>query len=136
MLFADVPFVAQIVFAVVLGLALGSFTTCVVYRVPRGLSVWRNKNGEGAYRSFCPHCKTPLTAWDLIPVFSWLFLRGRCRYCGHAIGVSYVLIEAVTTGLVCGIVLAWGLTPLTLFLCALIPMCAGVWSFFVLKPRL
>lgn len=73
------------------GLALGSFTTCVMYRVPRGLSLWQQK--DGSYRSFCPSCKTELQPVDLIPVLSWAWQRGKCRHCGAKIGLFYPMVE-------------------------------------------
>lgn len=47
-------------------------------------------------RSHCPHCRTSLTWYDLIPLLSWLWLRGRCRYCHEAISYLYPLIELLT----------------------------------------
>jgi prepilin signal peptidase PulO-like enzyme (type II secretory pathway) len=75
---------------VLLGLILGSFATMLAYRVPRGLSIVFP-------RSHCPACKTTLGPRDLVPVFSWLFLRGRCRHCGAPIGARYVIAEIATT---------------------------------------
>ena len=79
------------VFAIA-GLLIGSFLTVVVDRVPRGASVVRPG-------SACGSCHHELTPIELVPVFSWLFLRGRCRQCGAAIGTECVLIEIVTAGL-------------------------------------
>jgi prepilin signal peptidase PulO-like enzyme (type II secretory pathway) len=61
------------------GLVLGSFVNAVVSRLPHldGSVLWG--------RSRCPRCHTELAAWDLVPVLSWLLLRGRCRYCGARI---------------------------------------------------
>ncbi|MEX2014469.1 MAG: prepilin peptidase, partial [Candidatus Saccharimonadales bacterium] len=50
-------------------------------------------------RSICPHCKHILQAKDLIPVLSWVLLRGKCRYCKRPISVQYPLIEASTAAL-------------------------------------
>ncbi|MCB1538670.1 MAG: prepilin peptidase [Alphaproteobacteria bacterium] len=69
-----------------LGLCLGSFATALVYRLPRGLN-WTTE------RSRCPSCGHALGVPDLVPVFSWLFLRGRCRHCGTRIPARYPLIE-------------------------------------------
>lgn len=69
-----------------LGAALFSFMNVVAWRLPRG------KNPLTG-RSFCPQCGAALTAGDLVPVFSWLFLRGRCRHCRAPIPVRYLLVE-------------------------------------------
>jgi leader peptidase (prepilin peptidase)/N-methyltransferase len=71
------------------GPALGSFITMLSYRLPRRLSIV-------APPSHCPSCSTPLKPRDLVPVFSWLFAGGKCRYCGVSIGARYVLIELAT----------------------------------------
>lgn len=76
-----------------IGLAIGSFTTCVIYRVPRGLSIWRNADNTQQHRSFCPICRHPLGLRDLVPVFSWVLQRGRCRYCHASIGFLYPMVE-------------------------------------------
>ena len=68
------------------GLATGSFVSVVAHRVPRGESVV-------APRSRCPGCGTPIAAYDNVPVFSWLLLRGRARCCDAPISVHYPLAE-------------------------------------------
>jgi leader peptidase (prepilin peptidase) / N-methyltransferase len=68
------------------GLVMGSAVTAIVHRVPRHRS-WV----EG--RSGCPHCQTELGTLDLVPVFSFLFARGRCRHCGEPIAFRYPLTE-------------------------------------------
>jgi leader peptidase (prepilin peptidase)/N-methyltransferase len=70
----------------VMGLLVGSFLTVVVDRVPRGASIV-------APPSACGACGHRLTALDLVPVFSWLALRGRCRHCGVRIGIEPIIIE-------------------------------------------
>lgn len=74
----------------VLGLIFGSFATATAYRVPR--------EGESIAtgRSKCPNCGHPIAAFDNIPVFSWLLLRGRCRHCGDSISAGYPLTELAT----------------------------------------
>jgi leader peptidase (prepilin peptidase) / N-methyltransferase len=74
------------VFAFLGGLLLGSFTTVVAHRVPRGESIV-------GPRSRCPACGAQIAAYDNIPVFSWLLLRGRARCCGTRISVRYPLTE-------------------------------------------
>src|SRR5262245_48137335 len=75
------------------GLALGSFMTVVVSRVPAGESVVRP-------RSRCPRCGTEIANRDNVPVLGWLLLRGRCRSCGERISALYPLLELTTAVLV------------------------------------
>jgi leader peptidase (prepilin peptidase)/N-methyltransferase len=69
-----------------LGLCVGSFLNVVIWRVPRKESVVRP-------RSHCPACDTVVGSTDLVPVFSWLRLRGRCRACQEPIPMRYPLVE-------------------------------------------
>lgn len=105
------------------GLSLGSFTTCVVYRLPRGLSLWRQKNGS--YRSFCPSCHAELHTRDLVPVFSWLYQRGRCRYCKTPIPTRYLLIELSVLAMVLALFAGLGLSFCFAGITLLIPVIAG-----------
>ncbi len=68
------------------GLIAGSFVTVVAHRVPRGESIV-------GPRSRCPGCGTQIAAYDNVPVFSWLLLRGRGRCCGETISARYPLAE-------------------------------------------
>lgn len=68
------------------GLIVGSFVTAVAHRVPRGLSIV-------GPRSQCPSCGAQIAAYDNVPVFSWLLLRGRGRCCGSRIAPLYPLTE-------------------------------------------
>jgi leader peptidase (prepilin peptidase) / N-methyltransferase len=77
------------------GLAIGSFMTVVIDRVPKGESVV-------APRSRCPGCGGAIAPRDNIPVISWILLRGRCRACGEPISVEYPLTELATTVLIVG----------------------------------
>ncbi len=76
--------------AFVYGLAIGSFLNVVIWRLPRNGSV-----AEPTW-SFCPRCEHRLGAWDLVPVFSFLALRARCRYCRAPISWRYPGIELLT----------------------------------------
>lgn len=80
------------------GLLLGSFLTVVVDRVPRGASIV-------APGSACGNCGLRLGFRDLVPVFSWLALRGRCRRCHTDIGTEPLILELLT-GLLFGL-FAW-----------------------------
>lgn len=79
--------------AFILGITIGSFLNAVIYRLPRGLSLLEPKF------SICPHCKHQLGVLDLIPLFSFLLLRGRCRYCRETISWRYFGVELLTGGL-------------------------------------
>jgi leader peptidase (prepilin peptidase) / N-methyltransferase len=79
--------VTAIVF--VSGSAIGSFLNVVVYRLPAGLSVMRPP-------SRCPKCLNQLKPYENIPVFGWLWLRGRCNHCLRPISARYPLVEAAT----------------------------------------
>jgi prepilin signal peptidase PulO-like enzyme (type II secretory pathway) len=68
------------------GLISGSFISVVAHRVPRGESIV-------GPRSRCPSCGTTIAAYDNVPVFSWLLLRGRARCCGERISPRYPLVE-------------------------------------------
>lgn len=73
----------------VLGAVLGSFLNVIIYRIPRGQSiVWPP--------SHCPYCGHKLSAVDLIPLVSYILLRGKCRYCGHPIPFRYFLVELIS----------------------------------------
>ena len=81
--------ITETVYVGFLGLLIGSFLNVCIYRIPEGRTV---VNGH----SMCMSCSHRLSALDLIPVFSWLFLRGKCRYCGAPIASRYAKIEALT----------------------------------------
>jgi len=73
----------------ILGACVGSFLNCVIYRLETGKSFLKG-------RSFCPKCKHFLGFWDLIPILSFIFLKGRCRYCKEKISFQYPLVETFT----------------------------------------
>lgn len=77
----------QIAFAFAFGACLGSLTNVLVYRLPLGLDVVTPS-------SRCPNCGVKLTWRENIPVFGWLFLRGRCRFCWQKISPEYPIVEA------------------------------------------
>lgn len=77
------------VFFMIFGLVFGSFFNVVGLRIPKGESIVFPP-------SHCEGCKRRLTAIDLVPVFSYLFLRGKCRSCGAKIGFFHPLMELIT----------------------------------------
>ncbi|MFA5730068.1 MAG: prepilin peptidase [Candidatus Paceibacterota bacterium] len=76
----------------IFGLIIGSFLNCVIWRLYKGESFVSGK-------SYCPHCRHSLGFWDLFPVLSYIFLRGKCRYCKGTISFQYPLIELITATL-------------------------------------
>lgn len=88
--------VSVILFA--LGICIFSFLNVMIYRIPRKLNFVKG-------RSFCPSCGHTLRSADLIPIVSYLFLGGKCRYCGQKIGVRDTLVELL--GGVLALVCAW-----------------------------
>ena len=75
-----------------IGTLFGSFFTLAVYRIPIGQDITHT-------RSYCPNCNYKLTFWDMIPILSYTFLGGKCRYCKEKIRTRYILLE-IMSGLV------------------------------------
>ena len=132
----------------VLGLVVGSFLNVVIHRLPLMLQrQWREQCAElqtepraaalaavsasepfnlVVPRSACPSCKAPITAWQNIPLLSWLLLRGRCARCRKPISARYPLVELLTgllsaavawrfgfgVATLCGLVVTWFLVAL------------------------
>jgi len=71
----------------IVGSILGSFVLVLAERSLTNKSFWG--------RSYCPHCKHKLRWYDLLPILSYLSLRGRCRFCQKAISLSYLVVEVV-----------------------------------------
>ena len=76
-------------FAFLFGSLIGSFSNVLIWRIPR-------KESIAFPPSHCPNCNHQLGVLDLFPVFSWLYLRGKCRYCGHPISSRYPIIELIS----------------------------------------
>ena len=101
-----------VVACAVMGLLIGSFLTVVVDRVPRGASIV-------APPSACGSCGNRLTAPDLVPVLSWVALRGRCRHCGARIGIEPIVIELANATLFVLFGLEFGTDPVVPAFCML-----------------
>ena len=82
---SDLPW---LIFFMLIGACVGSFLNVVIYRLPEGKSVIHPP-------SCCPRCGHRLAWYDNVPVLGWLWLRGKCRYCGEPISVQYPIIEAI-----------------------------------------
>ena len=126
-----------------LGLCVGSFLNVVGYRLPRMMDRdWRQEcrlllelpeeaksepMSLWTPRSRCPGCATEIRAWHNIPVFGWLWLRGRCASCAAPISIQYPIVELLTgllsaacawrfgwsAGLAAALLLTWALVALT-----------------------
>lgn len=107
--------VAFVLSCLFLGLMVGSFLNVVIHRLPKMMEQgWRQQCAElrgdtapaqPTYnlvvpRSACPHCNHAISAWENIPVFSYLWLRGKCKGCAARISPRYPIVEAIT-GLLC-----------------------------------
>jgi len=90
----------------ILGSVVGSFLNVVIYRLPRHESLIFPQ-------SHCPKCGHKLSSSDLIPIVSYIFLKGKCRYCGAKISPIYPTIEGLTGILFALIYLKFGFSLLT-----------------------
>jgi len=130
----EMPLIIWIAFAGVLGLLVGSFLNVVILRLPERMAAeWEQEARDvlelgteatalppGVVRepSHCPQCKHRLSALDNVPLFSWLLLRGRCRYCHSKISIQYPLVELLTS--VLSAVIVWKFGPSWLALAGLV----------------
>jgi len=121
----ELPLWLWLVFAAVLGLLVGSFLNVVILRLPARMAAqWRREAqaelaleaGDeplppGIVRepSHCPQCKHRLSIADNVPLFSWLALRGRCRYCRAPISTQYPLVELLSG--VLSVLVVWKFGP-------------------------
>lgn len=92
--------VSLIVF--IFGTIVGSFLNVCIARLPKGQSLV-------SPRSHCPACKTPIFFYDNVPLLSYLYLRGRCRFCGTNISPRYLVVELVTAVLAVALLHRFGL---------------------------
>ena len=72
-----------------IGTLFGSFYTLAVFRIPKRQDIKHT-------HSYCPNCNHKLGFLDLIPIFSYIFLRGKCRYCKNKIRPRYLILEALS----------------------------------------
>lgn len=133
-LLAEQPTLLLIV-VVALSLLVGSFLNVVIYRLPIMMDrEWRQQSQEllasppaaggsdlpptakfnlATPNSCCPRCRAPIRAWQNIPVFSYVFLRGKCAQCSERIALRYPLVEALTAVLSAVVVWKFGFTLYT-----------------------
>jgi leader peptidase (prepilin peptidase)/N-methyltransferase len=109
------------IYVFLIGLAFGSFINALVWRLSEQLDSAGNRKKLSKTQkkdlsivtghSMCPNCQHRLAAKDLIPVFSWLMLKGRCRYCHKPISIQYPAVELTTASL---FALSYAFWPYTL----------------------
>lgn len=100
------PTILIVVFVFLFGIIIGSFLNVCITRIPEDLSIV-------SPGSRCPKCGTPIKPYDNVPVFAWLWLRGKCRNCGEPISAMYPLVELATGLLFVACFLEFGLTQAT-----------------------
>jgi leader peptidase (prepilin peptidase)/N-methyltransferase len=91
-LLAGLPYWFLLISLTILGAIWGSFTAALCSRWPKG-------EGVAAGRSRCEQCGKQIASYDLVPVFSYLFLKGKCRFCGQKIGARPFVIEIIAASI-------------------------------------
>lgn len=124
-----------------IGMILGSFTTALIYRIPRNISWFTSESKDSNFaRSKCPSCNHKLSFYELIPVFSWLFLQGKCNNCKNPIGKQYIFTELFLIIFCMAIYLEWGFswTSLTLMITGpfIISLMVIDWQYKILPNQL
>lgn len=104
-----------IIFIFFFGSIIGSFLNVCIYRIPEEKSI-------SFPPSSCGSCNTALKPRDLVPMFSYLFLKGKCRYCNEKVSIQYPIVEAVTGLLFVFVFLKFGFTLECLKFMALTPL--------------
>lgn len=92
-----------IIFSFLFGIVIGSFLNVCITRIPEDISIV-------SPGSRCPKCKEPIKLYDNVPLFAWLWLKGKCRHCGQPVSPMYPLIELLTGLLFVACYLEFGLT--------------------------
>lgn len=123
-----------IISAVVFGMVFGSFLNVVIFRLPKMLEAGWNEEASDILgvkynpaikytlstpASSCPTCSHKIRAWENIPLFSFLFLKGKCSGCKSPISMRYPLVELLTGALAGAIVFKFGVTFIGVSLCFL-----------------
>ena len=94
-----------------IGASIFSFLNVVIYRLPRHIQFSLGK-------SMCTSCGHSLAPNDLIPIISWVSLKGKCRYCGEPISARYTIVESIggVSAVICTLVLGINVWALVAFL--------------------
>ncbi len=117
---SSLSFEAILVFAL-LGLIVGSFVNVLIHRLPVMILASEDNPASDfnlmTPRSHCPHCHHRLQWFELIPLFSYIFLKGRCRHCTQGISLRYPAVEIVTAVLFLLCLNQYGFTLQALMAC-------------------
>ena len=100
----SLPNITILLFVTAVGACIGSLTNVLVYRMPLGLDVVTPT-------SRCPKCDHKLSWRENIPIFGWLILRGKCRFCNCKISAEYPIVETIVALLFGGIYALWYIVP-------------------------
>lgn len=100
------------IFVTILGIMFGSFLNVLIYRIPK-------KEEFVKTSSHCMSCNHKLAWYDNIPLFSWLTLGGKCRYCKAKISIQYPIIEAVNGLMWLAVFLVNGINVSSILICAM-----------------
>ena len=111
----------EVVYVFILGTCIGSFANVVIYRVPRGLNFAMG-------RSYCPCCRKILKFYDMIPIISWILLKGKCRFCHYRISWRYPCIELIggIFAIICFYKYGISIMMIISFVFAMILLCVAV----------
>lgn len=101
------------IFAFLYGIVIGSFLNVCIYRIPKNESVV-------AVGSHCMNCQHKLAWYDLFPLFSFLFLRGKCRYCGTKLSFQYPAVECLNGMLYVAVMAVHGICFESMLYCFLV----------------
>jgi len=93
-----------VVIVFIFGMCVGSFLNVCIYRLPASTSI------ADPPRSMCPSCNSLIKFYDNIPVLSYLWLKGRCRYCNAPISLRYLVVEVLTGMAALSVLFTFGLT--------------------------
>ena len=97
-------FIYLLIVSVLFGLIMGSFTNVMIYRIPEKMSLWKPP-------STCGSCGKQIKWYDNIPVFSFIILGARCRFCKSRISFQYPLVELLCGIIFAAIYLVYGFSP-------------------------
>ena len=89
--FTFTPMTASILILFAVGISVGSFVNVCAYRLPRNISI--------GIRSFCPDCLHALSWFEIVPLLSFILLRGKCRFCASKVSIRYPMVEMYIGGL-------------------------------------